>query len=182
MYKVFLFLFLFLGPHLKQMEVPGLGVELELQLPAYATATAMQDLSLVCDLHHKSRQHRVLNPLSGVRDWTHVLTDASRIHYRWATTGTPKRSFSVQTWAERQSPLFVFGNRERCGCAQHLRQGVRCMQTWCGRWARGSWMSAQGTVVAALCSWAGEGRAGMRIGTWASPGVSWHAPLFYALG
>ena len=34
------------------MEVPRLGVKLELQLQAYATATAMWDLSLVCDLHH----------------------------------------------------------------------------------------------------------------------------------
>ena len=32
------------------MEVPGLGIELELQLPAYTTATAMQDLSHLCDL------------------------------------------------------------------------------------------------------------------------------------
>ena len=34
------------------MEVPRLGVILELQLPAYAGATAMQDLSHVCNLHH----------------------------------------------------------------------------------------------------------------------------------
>ena len=33
------------------MEVPRLRVELELQLPAYATATANQDLSLVCNRH-----------------------------------------------------------------------------------------------------------------------------------
>ena len=32
------------------MEVPGLGVELELQLLAYTTATAMLDLSCLCDL------------------------------------------------------------------------------------------------------------------------------------
>ena len=34
------------------MEVPRVGVILELQLAAYATATAMPDLSHVCDLYH----------------------------------------------------------------------------------------------------------------------------------
>ena len=38
------------------MEVPRLGVKLELQLAAYTTAIAMQDPSLVCDLHHSSQQ------------------------------------------------------------------------------------------------------------------------------
>ena len=41
------------------MEVPRLGVELELQLRA--TATAMPDLSFVCDRHHSSWQHSTLN-------------------------------------------------------------------------------------------------------------------------
>ena len=35
-------------------EVPRLGVKLELQLAAYTTAT--QDLSFVCDLHHRPQQ------------------------------------------------------------------------------------------------------------------------------
>ena len=34
------------------MKFPRLGVESELQLLAYATATAMQDPSCVCNLHH----------------------------------------------------------------------------------------------------------------------------------
>ena len=50
------------------MEVPRLGVEAELQLLAYTVATEMQDLSCVYDLHHGSRQHRILNPLSKARD------------------------------------------------------------------------------------------------------------------
>ena len=50
--------FWFLGPHLRHMEVPSLGVESELQPPAYTTATARWDLSLICDLHHSSRQPR----------------------------------------------------------------------------------------------------------------------------
>ena len=64
-----LFCFCFLGLHLQHMEVPRLGVELEPQLPASTTATAMQDLSLICDLHHSSQQHGILNPLSGGRGW-----------------------------------------------------------------------------------------------------------------
>ena len=44
---------------------PGEGVELELQMPACTTATAMPDLSCICDLHHSSRQHGILNPPRG---------------------------------------------------------------------------------------------------------------------
>ena len=44
----------FLGLHLRHMEVSRLGVESELQLPAYTIATAIKDLSCVCDLYHSS--------------------------------------------------------------------------------------------------------------------------------
>ena len=56
----FILSFVFLGPYLQRMEVPRLGVESELHLPAYATAMATQDLSRVCDLHHSSRQCRII--------------------------------------------------------------------------------------------------------------------------
>ena len=62
-------------PHLEHMEVPRLGMELELHLPAYATATATPHLSHICDVYHRSRQCRFLNPLSEARDRTHILTD-----------------------------------------------------------------------------------------------------------
>ena len=62
------------------MEVPGLGVESKLRLMAYATGTATQDLSLVCDLHHSSQQHRILNLLDKARDGVCVVMDASLIH------------------------------------------------------------------------------------------------------
>ena len=62
------------------MEVPRLGVQSELQPPAYTTATAMQDLSRICNLLHGSRQRHILNPLSKARDRTHVLIDASLVH------------------------------------------------------------------------------------------------------
>ena len=59
-----------LGLHLRHMEVPRLRVQSELQLPAYSTATAVQDPSYVCDLHHSLWQHRILNPLSEAKDRT----------------------------------------------------------------------------------------------------------------
>jgi len=66
-YFFFVFL-LFLGPLPRHMEVPRLGVQSELQSPAYARATATQDPSRVCNLHHSSRQRRIVNPLSKGRD------------------------------------------------------------------------------------------------------------------
>ena len=64
------FFFFFLGLHPCHMEVPMLGVESELQLPAYTEATATPDPSHVCNLHHSSQQHGILNPLSEARDHT----------------------------------------------------------------------------------------------------------------
>ena len=62
------------------MDVPRLGVKLELQLLAYITATAMRDLSHICNLHHSSWQLEILNPLSKVRDLIHILMDTSWVH------------------------------------------------------------------------------------------------------
>ena len=52
------------------MEVPRLGFESEseLQLLAFATGTATQNASGVCDLHPRSPQRWILNPLSTARD------------------------------------------------------------------------------------------------------------------
>ena len=66
----FFFFLVFLGPHLRHMEIPRLGVESELQLAAYTTATATQDPSRICNLHHSSQQRWILNPLSMARDQT----------------------------------------------------------------------------------------------------------------
>ena len=63
------------------MQVPRLGVKSNLQLLAYATATAMPDLSRVCDLYHSSWQHWIFNPLIEARDQTCVLMDTSQIHF-----------------------------------------------------------------------------------------------------
>ena len=68
------------------MEVPRLGVESELLLLAYIAATAMQDLSCVCDLHSNSWQGRIPNPLRKTRDWTCIPMDTSWVYHHWATT------------------------------------------------------------------------------------------------
>ena len=57
------------------MEVPRLGVESELQPPVYTTATATQDPSHICDLHHSSQHSGILNLLSKARDQTRILMD-----------------------------------------------------------------------------------------------------------
>ena len=88
-FVIVLFCFGFLGPHLQHMEVPRWEVGLELQLPAYATATATQDPSHICDLHHSSWQHQIPDPLSEARDQTCILMDTSQICFCCATTGTP---------------------------------------------------------------------------------------------
>ena len=86
---LFLFLcFCFLGLYPWHLEVPRVGVESELQLQAYSTVTAMQDPRRICDLHHISRQCRILNPLGKARDQTHILRDTSWVRYHWATMGT----------------------------------------------------------------------------------------------
>ena len=80
----FIFLFFlsfryFFGPLPRHMEVPRLGVELELQPLAYARATTTLDLSRVCNLHHSSRQCRILNPLIKARNRTCNLMVSSQI-------------------------------------------------------------------------------------------------------
>ena len=60
------------------MVVPTLGVESELQLLAYIIAMATQDPSHICNLHHSSWQHGILNPLSEARDQTRNLMVPSR--------------------------------------------------------------------------------------------------------
>ena len=73
--------FLRATPYLRHMEVPRLRAESKLQLLAYATATAMPDLSRVCDLHHSSQQCWILNLLSEAMDQTVILMDTRWIHF-----------------------------------------------------------------------------------------------------
>ena len=85
---LFVYLLACLGPHMQQMEVPGLGVESELELPACTTATAMWDPSRICDLHCSLWQHWILNPLTRARDRTLILMDTSQVCYCWARRRT----------------------------------------------------------------------------------------------
>ena len=112
---VCLFAFCFSGLHLWHMEVPRLGVELELQLPACATATAdqnsTQDLSCICDLHHSSQQHRILNTLSKAGDQTCILMDTC-----WVLIAEPQSELltllsknillGIKFWLTAPPPLF----------------------------------------------------------------------------
>ena len=83
-----LFCLFFLGLFLWCMEVLfRIEVELELQLQAYLTATAMQDLSQVCNLHQNSWQHWILNPLSEAREQTHIIMITCQIHFLCTTIG-----------------------------------------------------------------------------------------------
>ena len=94
-YFLFFIFFGFLGLHPQDMEGSRLEVQSELQLPAYNTPTATPDLSLVCDLHHSSRQCWILNPLSEARDGTHNLMVPSQIRFHCATKGTPRQLSNI---------------------------------------------------------------------------------------
>ena len=75
LFLAFFFFLVFSGPHLRHLEVPRPGVKSELKPLAYTTATAMRDLSHICDLYHSSQKHWILNPLSEASDQTHILMD-----------------------------------------------------------------------------------------------------------
>ena len=49
----------------------------------------MLDPSHFCSIHHSSRQHQILNPLSKARDQTRLLTGTGQVCFHWATTETP---------------------------------------------------------------------------------------------
>ena len=96
----------FLGLRPQHMEVPRLRVESELRLLAYTTDTAIQDPSCICDLHHSSRQCRILNPLSEARDRTCILLDTNWIHFHCTMMGTLAR----QLWCcfpPQPTPLYL---------------------------------------------------------------------------
>ena len=89
------------------MDVPRLGVELELQLLAYNKATATQDQSRICDLHHSSAQCQIPNPLSGPRDQTHIVMDTVEFVSAVPQQGTPSvLSFKLETKPSSLTSLF----------------------------------------------------------------------------
>ena len=48
-----------------------------------------------CDLHYRSWQCRILNPLSKAKDWTCILVDTSWVRYYWATMGTANKPILI---------------------------------------------------------------------------------------
>ena len=102
---LFICCFCFLGLHLRHMEFPRLGVEQKLQLLAYTIATATPDLSLVRDLHHSSRQRRILNPLSEARDRTCNLMVPSQIHFCCANGNSKNLLFLINIFWNENCPL-----------------------------------------------------------------------------
>ena len=84
----FLFYFIFL--HFRAaLAAYGGSQARDLQMLAYTTATAMQDLSYICNLPHGSQQHRIIDPLSKTRDQTSILMDTSWIRFHCTIMGTP---------------------------------------------------------------------------------------------
>ena len=61
----------------------------------------MLDLSCICNLHHGSRQHQILNPLSEAGDCTCILMDTSQVRYWWAMMGTPWKKSYLLTFKVR---------------------------------------------------------------------------------
>ena len=126
------------------MEIPRLGVESKLQPPTYATATATQDPSCVCDLHHSSQQCQIFNPLSKARDWNCILMDTSQIHFHWAITGTLESIFFKCKVSDHGCPL---------PSDSHAASKHRALSEW---EAKISPAPLQGTDNTKLCPVAGE--------------------------
>ena len=118
---------IFFWLHLWHMGGSRLGGKLVLWLPAFTIATATPDLSYVCNLHHRSRQCRILNLVSKARNQTYVLMDTSQIRYHWATTVTP---FSV-LFNKPVTFRFLFSHFLRWG-----NWGSKCLVTfpWVHNW------------------------------------------------
>ena len=102
----------------------------------------MSDLSHICDLHHSSWQHQIVNPLSKARDWTHNLIVPSQICFRCATVGTPQiivkagRLFGV--WRNEISWCQIrLGSREVKGTnvAPVPKERRAASWTWCSHWS-----------------------------------------------
>ena len=78
----------------KHKGFPGQGSDLSCSCDLWPQLRQCQILkplcqASVCNLHHSSWQHRILNPLNETRDQTCLLVDASQIHFHCAP-GTPR--------------------------------------------------------------------------------------------
>ena len=99
----------FLGLHPQHVEIPRLGVQSELLLPADTRATAIPDLSCICNLHYSAWQRQILNPLSEARDWTHILArDNTGVHNPLSHDGnSPFGYFEEPHFTRPQAAIYV---------------------------------------------------------------------------
>ena len=78
--SIYLFsLFFFKGLHM-QHKLYG-SSQARSRISATAAGLHYSHSSWGSKLHHGSGQYRILNPLSGARDRTHILMDSSQVHY-----------------------------------------------------------------------------------------------------
>ena len=92
LFVCFLGLFLsFLGPHLRHMEILRLGSNQShnCQPTPQSQQGGIWAVSASHTIAH-GNAGSILNPLNEARDQTLVFMDTSRVHYRWAMTGTLK--------------------------------------------------------------------------------------------
>ena len=108
--QLFLFLFFFfslpcfLGLHLWHIEVPRLGGLIRAADTGLHHNHAMPDQSHVCDLHHSSWQHQILNPQSEARD----QTATSWILVRFVSTAPQRKVSSYFFFKELFGRLVLF--------------------------------------------------------------------------
>ena len=98
------------------MEVPRLGVESELQMPACATTIATKDPIYICNLHHSTQQCQILNPLSEVRDLTHILMDTSQVCNLLSHSGNSNKDIF----------RYVFQTFLPCSLSESCQRNVFC--------------------------------------------------------
>ena len=90
-------------------------VEAELQLLASTTAKATPDPSHICNLRHRSRQHRIPNSLGEARDGTCILMDAWWIINPLSHPGnSPDNIFLFFFFFFRAAPV-AYGNSQARG-------------------------------------------------------------------
>ena len=116
------------------------------QAKAPTTATAKWDPSCVFDLHHRSRQFRIPNPLSKASDQIHVLMDTSRVHSSLSRIGNScnllirwlfKLGRTVGQWPHPNMIHYLEGLQEWCQEMMTLLASSGCSdQRWTQKWWR----------------------------------------------
>ena len=89
----------------------------------------MPDLSCVCNVHHSSQQHWILNPLSEAKDRTCVLVDTSQICFHYITTGTPGQSFLVGSCQQAVASVVLFSHYDSV-CFRRFQLGLQFTRPW----------------------------------------------------